>query len=228
MSDFVPDPPKVARIRLIYEKRGKACFVPHVALSSIFARAARRARLELSYSEGFSPRARISFGPELPSGVVALNEPADLWFLLREDITEDKRLEFLESVAGKLNAQMPDGFLVKKCVMPIEGAPALGKECVAAHYITWTRNGLSAVELLSHMERYYGEALLKGFVEQTELSWVSAVLANPSQNGIGGLIKVLVADRVVGGWHDMCIVRTGLGRWNGVQIEPMEEGCRAL
>ena len=87
------------RIRLIYEKRGMACFVPHVVLSSLFARAGRRAGMELRSTEGFSPHARMSFGPELPAGVVALNEPADLWLKEREEITEEKRHDFLESVA---------------------------------------------------------------------------------------------------------------------------------
>ena len=211
------------RVRLIYEKRGGACFVPHVALSTLFARAARRAGMELGRTEGYSPRSRISFGPELPAGVVALNEPADLWLMPREEIAEEKRRDFLQSVVSAFNAQMPEGFRVKRCILPAEGAPALGKECKAAHYLVWTRNGCPSAELLSHMQSHYGEAVLNGSVEQATLPGVSAVLADPAQNGIGGWVKVLVTDRIVAGWHDLCIVRTTLGRWNGEQMEPMGE-----
>ena len=223
MADFEPDSIKTTRIRLIYEKRGRACFVPHIVLNTLFARAARRAGIELSSTEGFSPHARMSFGPELPAGVVALGEPVDLWLSAREKITEDKLRDFLHSVPEALNAQMPEGFLVKKCILPADGAPALGKECGAAHYLAWSRN-ISAAELLSHMERHYGEAILNGFVEEAALSRVSVFLANPAQNGIGSWVKALTADSVVAGWHDMCIVRAGLGRWNGKQMELVEEG----
>ena len=220
------------RVRLIYEKRGRACFVPHVALSALFARSARRAGIELSYTEGFSPRAKISFGPELPAGVVALNEPMDLWLKAYEEITEGKRHNFMEFLVVAFNAQIPEGFRVKRCVFLEEGSPALGKECKAAHYLVWAKNGplagAGATELLSYMERHYGKAVLNGFVEQVTFSRVSTVLADPAQNGIGGLVKALVADRVVDGWHDMCIVRTGLGRWNGEQMELTEEGRRVF
>lgn len=69
------------RARFIYSKRGGACFVPHIALAQLFSRAAVRAGLKLAMTQGFSPRAKISFGPELPAGVVALNEPVDMYFV---------------------------------------------------------------------------------------------------------------------------------------------------
>jgi len=224
MPDSESSSVKTTRIRLIYEKRGRACFVPHVALSTLFARAARRAGMELSRTEGFSPHAKISFGPELPAGVAALNEPVDMWLKTREDITEGNRHVFLDSVIGALNSQMPEGFRVTKCIFPAEGAGVLGKECKAAHYLVWTRNEPSPAELLSYMERHYREALLNGFIEeykQAAFSRISAVLADPAQNGIGGLVKALVADRVIAGWHDMCVVRMALGRWNGERVEPI-------
>lgn len=68
------------RARLIYSKRGGACFVPHIALAQIFSRSAMRSGLKLIMTQGFSPRAKISFAPELPAGVVALNEPVDMYF----------------------------------------------------------------------------------------------------------------------------------------------------
>ena len=212
----------VVRVRLIYEKRGSACFVPHVALGPLFARAAKRARLELSRTEGFSPHARISFGPELPASVVALGEPVDLWLSAREETTEEGRRGFLEYVNEAFNAQLPEGFLVTKCFLPAAGAPTPAKEYKAAHYLVWSGSACAA-ELLSHMERHYGQAFLNGFVDQ-DLR-VSAVLSNPAQNGIGGLVKSLIANCVVAGWHDMRIVRAGLGRWNGKQMEPMEEAA---
>ncbi|MBQ6664010.1 MAG: DUF2344 domain-containing protein, partial [Synergistaceae bacterium] len=59
---------ETVRVRLIYSKRGGACFVPHIALAQMFSRSASRAGLSLTMTQGFSPRAKISFGPELPAG----------------------------------------------------------------------------------------------------------------------------------------------------------------
>ena len=67
------------RIRLVYEKRGGACFVPHVSLAQVFIRSAFRINLNFEMTQGFSPRPKMSFGPELPAGVVALDEPVDIY-----------------------------------------------------------------------------------------------------------------------------------------------------
>ena len=55
------------RARLIYSKRGGACFVPHIALAQIFSRSALRSGLKLIMTQGFSPRTKISFASELPA-----------------------------------------------------------------------------------------------------------------------------------------------------------------
>ena len=72
--------------RLIYSRRGGACFVPHIALVQIFSRSALRSGLNLIMTQGFSPRAKISFTPGLPAGVVALNEAVDMYF---DDVQAD-------------------------------------------------------------------------------------------------------------------------------------------
>lgn len=102
----------------------------------------------------------------------------------------------------------------------------MGKECRAAQYLAWLRNGAS--ELLPHIERHYGEAFLSGFLEDGALPKISAVLADPAQNGIGSWVKVLIADGIAAGWHDMCVVRVNLGRWNGKHMEPIGEDAACL
>ena len=91
------------RARLIYSKRGGACFVPHIALAQIFSRSASRLGLTLIMTQGFSPRAKISFAPELPAGVVALNEPVDMYF---DDVHDD--------IAVMMNSSLPEGFHVSR------------------------------------------------------------------------------------------------------------------
>jgi radical SAM-linked protein len=223
------------RARLIYEKRGGACFVPHVALADLFSRAARRAGLRLGSTEGFSPHAKMSFGPELPAGVVALWEAVDIW--LAEVPGKAPFEEMSARLASLLNEQMPEGFRVKKCVFPAEGAPALGKECKAAHYRIWPRNPCFVEKLAARAKSYFSEdaLLVETGVDEKEtdgkeangktLPWISLVLANPAKNGVGGWVKTLVAEGLAAGWQDLCFARTALGRWNGTRVEPLTEEC---
>lgn len=207
------------RFRLIYEKRNGACFVPHVALATVFTRAANRAGIKLRMTEGFSPHARMSFGPELPAGVVALAEPVDVWW-------EDGPVDVPEA----WNAQMPEGFRVGRCFALAEEAPALGKACKAAHYLIWPRAGQGTEALLTHLRSYYGEDVLSGSSGDCDKnSRISFVLASPAKNGIGGWVKSAVAQELIRGWQDLCIVRTALGCWNGAQLESLaEEGITCL
>ncbi|MDD4837021.1 MAG: TIGR03936 family radical SAM-associated protein, partial [Dethiosulfovibrio sp.] len=70
----------MARVRILFSKRGPFCFIRHVDLPQIFSRSARRADLEIEQTEGFSPHPKISLGPALPVGVVACAEPGEIWF----------------------------------------------------------------------------------------------------------------------------------------------------
>jgi hypothetical protein len=174
----------------------------------------------------------MSFGPELPAGVVALWEAVDIWLEEREMAP----VKTPAQLVSKLNEQMPEGFRVKKCVFPAEGALALGKECRAAHYRVWPRSFCSAERLAAQAKNYFGEdaLLVEAIVGEKGADgephpWVSLVLANPAKNGVGGWVKKLVAEGLVAGWQDLCFARTALGHWNGVQVEPLtEEGAECL
>ncbi|MDR3230851.1 MAG: TIGR03936 family radical SAM-associated protein [Synergistaceae bacterium] len=198
------------RVRLLYEKRGGACFVPHVALATVFTRAAARAGITLHLTEGFSPHPRMSFGPELPAGVVALCEPVDVRVREYPERSGDERV---------WNDQMPDGFRVLRSLPVAEDAPALGKVCRAAHYRIWPRNG-RVEELSSRLAGHYGEDVLDLSVEDSDRGrGVSLALANPAANGIGGWVRALVASEFVAGWQDLCIVRTTLGLWEEGRVK---------
>ena len=216
------------RVRVIYEKRGGACFVPHVALATLFSRAARRAGIEISLTDGFSPHAKMSFGPELPAGVVALHEPVDLW--IKEEIAEEEKSTRASAWTSSLNEQMPGGFRVRKCFFLPENAPSLGKDCRAAHYWIWTRNGNLTEKFLEHMKNHFGGDVLSAEDVNTEEypgSRASIALAEPAKNGVGGWVRAGVATGLIAGWQDLCIVRTALGRWSGAKVEPLEEARAA-
>ncbi len=59
---------------LTYGKRGLLRYLGHLDIVRAFDRAVRRARLPVKYSEGFAPRAQLSFPPPLPVGAEGLQE----------------------------------------------------------------------------------------------------------------------------------------------------------
>lgn len=59
---------------LTYEKMGRMRFLSHLEIASVFDRAVRRAGIDVEYSKGFTPRARILFPMPLPVGVEGTHE----------------------------------------------------------------------------------------------------------------------------------------------------------
>ena len=188
------------RIRLIYAKRGGACFVPHIALAQIFARSALRAGFRPEMTQGFSPRARLSFGPELPAGVAALNEPVDMYFAETEGLCGNA-----DVFADAMNAALPEGFRVSQVLFPSENSPSLGKSCRHAEYLI--RNTL-CLDILSTAKNFYGAAALKA--ENLD-GWLRLILHDPAQNPIGKLIKHMISQNIITGWHQVNIVRSNIG-----------------
>ena len=184
------------RIRIIYSKRNYACFVPHVALSAVFSRAALRAGLNLTMTQGFSPRAKISFCPELPAGVIGLNEIVEMFF---NDVPEN--LNLIDS----LNKFLPDGFKVHEIFYIDENSPSLGKFCTSAMYYI-----KSEINLMNNFQEFYNNAVLE-IKNNNDNEYFKAVLEAPSQNGIGIWVKNLISNKIIDGWQNINIVRAKIG-----------------
>lgn len=185
------------RTRLIYSKRGGACFVPHIALAQIFSRSALRSGLKLIMTQGFSPRAKISFAPELPAGVVALNEPVDMYF---DDVHDD--------VMSLMNESLPEGFNVSRVIFPEDDSPSLGKLCKYAEYLLRNTEGHALYE---HAKNFFGASVFK---MSSDDEWLRLTLSEPAQNPVGGFVKYLKNENVIAGWHEMNIVRVSIGEYD--------------
>lgn len=74
---------KGGHYRLWYEKNGPAAYLSQLELQDVFERAFRRAKLPLSFSAGFHPMPKLSFGMALPVGVASKAEWINVFF--RED-----------------------------------------------------------------------------------------------------------------------------------------------
>ncbi len=65
-------------VRLEYTKLGKVRFTGHRDVARIWERALRKAGLPIAYTEGFSPRPKLSFGLALPTGYESHSEFLDV------------------------------------------------------------------------------------------------------------------------------------------------------
>ncbi len=66
------------KLRIRFTKLGKIRWTSHRDVARMWERAFRRVKLPLAYSEGFSPRPKVSFGLALPTGCESLAEYLDV------------------------------------------------------------------------------------------------------------------------------------------------------
>ena len=170
--------------------------MPHIALAQIFSRTASRAGLKLIMTQGFSPRAKISFAPELPAGVVALAEVVEMFF-------ESNCGNLIE----KMNENLPEGFNISRIIETPEDAPSLGKFCTHAEYFVRIKKDLDI------QERFNNPAIIKSkFVDD----WFNFIIKDPAQNPIGSFIKPMIKENFISGWQDVNIVRAAVGVYDEI------------
>jgi len=111
-------------VRLRYTKLGKVRWISHRDVARALERAFRVAQLPLAFSEGFSPRPKVSFGLALSTGHESDAEYVDL--VLAEDVDVD-------ALPERLSPALPEGIAVVGAVSLADRAPALQEAvtCVA-------------------------------------------------------------------------------------------------
>lgn len=105
------------RVRIRFSKQGKVRFTSHRDTARIWERALRRAALPVAYTEGFSPRPKVSFGLALSTGHESLGEYLDVE--LRGSAGE------LEGLVARLDPALPAGFAVQGTTVIEPGTPSL-------------------------------------------------------------------------------------------------------
>jgi radical SAM-linked protein len=91
------------KLRLRFEKTGKAVYISHLDLMRVMQRAFLRAGIPLGYSEGFNPHALISIALPLSVGSASRCELMDFRLCGEAD---------LAGLPGRLTAVMPQGITV--------------------------------------------------------------------------------------------------------------------
>ena len=91
------------RVRIHFQKVGDLRWISHRDLVRVFERIFRRADLKLSMSEGFHPKARMSFPSALALGIAGQDEIMDV------ELADN---EATDVIAQKLDALTPPGLII--------------------------------------------------------------------------------------------------------------------
>ncbi len=157
------------RIRIRFHKKGKVRFTSHRDVARIWERAFRRAGITVAYSQGFSPRQKLSFGLALSTGHESEAEFLDV------ELVDDRYCDRevweaggdaspVAEVVEALNAALPVGIDVV-AVAPIEKGDSLQQAVVACTWSmdvdnidrvdaeAWVADVLSRVEIVAERER---------------------------------------------------------------------------
>lgn len=98
------------KLRLRYSRKGKIRFISHRDTARLMERAFRTQQLPVAYTEGFSPRPKISFGLALTVAHESEAEYLDLDLVTPVEI---------DGLAERLTVALPDGLAVD-AVVPLE------------------------------------------------------------------------------------------------------------
>lgn len=135
------------KFRLTYTKTGWVKFLSHLETASVLARAIRIAKLPVTYSEGFSPHPRISFGPALPVGVESHDELLDIE--LSSKFADESLVQLLDSVT-------PEGFHFIKCKEITIGTKSISSQITGVEY---------KIEFREQIDREVIESAIKSLME---------------------------------------------------------------
>ena len=112
-------------VRLRYTKLGKVRWISHRDVARALERSFRIAQLPLAFTEGFTPRPKISFGLALSTGHESDAEYVDL--VLAEAVD-------LDELPVRLTASLPEGIAVDGAAALADRAPALQEAVTAVEW----------------------------------------------------------------------------------------------
>jgi radical SAM-linked protein len=122
------------KLRVRATKIGKVRFTSHRDAARMWERALRRAGLPVAFTEGFTPRPKISFGLALPTGAESIAEYVDIE-LQREIAVADVDLDTLP---GRLSDALPNGFDVLAAAQRDQGGDSLQEAVTSCAWQLWS------------------------------------------------------------------------------------------
>ncbi len=146
------------KVRVRYTKLGKVRFLSHRDLARVWERSLRRAGVRVAYSEGFSPRPKLSFGLALSTGHESLGEYLDI------DLHPDAGVA-IEDLPELVSPSLPPGIDAQAAVLLEPGTESLQAAVVASRWRMEVPTATSE-ELVAAVERVLAAAELPVTVDR--------------------------------------------------------------
>lgn len=108
--------PALVKVRVVFEKKGRAKYISHLDLNRCMQRTFKRSGLPVWYTEGFNPHIYIMFALPLSLGYDSSVEIMD--FNLNEEVPFDE-------IIKRLNAVMPEGLKAVRAFSPVNKHTAI-------------------------------------------------------------------------------------------------------
>ena len=99
------------KLRVKFSKTGHMKFIGHLDLMRFFQKAIRRSKIDIKYSEGFSPHQIMSFAAPLGLGIESFGEYMDIE-LVSDEISDIE----LKNIENSLNLCMCEGLRILKVI----------------------------------------------------------------------------------------------------------------
>ena len=115
------------RLRVRFSKLGKIRWTSHRDVARMWERAFRRLSLPLAYTQGFSPRPKVSFGLALSTGHESVAEYLDL------ELVEGTPLD-VTTLANHLSTALPAGIDVQAVAVIDDRAGSLQEEVTSCDW----------------------------------------------------------------------------------------------
>lgn len=115
---------KIMRIKFV--KNNDMIYISHLDVQRLLQRAFRRADIRLSFSQGFNPHPKMSYGNALALGLESYGEYVDIE--IEDDVSCSELME-------RINEQLPEGMQFEKCIELEGGEMALAANIVYGDYI---------------------------------------------------------------------------------------------
>ena len=131
------------RVRITFAKQGALRYTGHLDLHKLMERAARRAELPLSYSQGFHPQPKISLAAALPLGFSSRDEVMDI--RLNEDLEP-------ENISSRLKDSLPTGIQILKVERVEDNLPPLQTQLLSATYEAHLTEPANGAELTRNVQ----------------------------------------------------------------------------
>jgi len=116
------------KVRVRFNKLGKIRWTSHRDVARMWERAFRRLSLPLAYTQGFSPRPKVSFGLALSTGHESLAEYLDL------ELAAGTPLD-VSTLAARLSPALPAGIDVQAAVTLDDRAGSLQEEVTSCDWL---------------------------------------------------------------------------------------------